>query len=120
VNKITSSDGTTIAFDRPGAGPAVVIIGAGPTDRNANAPVAQLLANSFTVVNYDRRARGQSGDNQPFSVDASTTTWPPSSTPQAAPPCCTASPSVAPWRWRPPHAVTTSTPCEDRNPPRPP
>jgi pimeloyl-ACP methyl ester carboxylesterase len=69
VNTTTSRDGTTIAFDRLGDGPAVVIVGAGPTDRSANAPVAQLLADRFTVVNYDRRARGGSGDTQPFSVD---------------------------------------------------
>ena len=69
MNTTTSSDGTTIAFDRLGSGPAVVIVGAGPTDRTANAPAAQLLADRFTVVNYDRRARGQSGDPQPFSID---------------------------------------------------
>jgi Alpha/beta hydrolase family len=69
VNTTISSDGTTIAFDRLGDGPAVVIVGAGPTDHTANAPVAQLLADHFTVVNYDRRARGQSGDTHPFSVD---------------------------------------------------
>jgi pimeloyl-ACP methyl ester carboxylesterase len=69
VPTVVSPDGTTIAFDRSGDGPPVVIVGAGPTDRSANAPVAQLLADRFTVVNYDRRARGQSGDTQPFSVD---------------------------------------------------
>jgi hypothetical protein len=66
---VRSSDGTEIAFDRLGAGPAVVIVGAGPTDRSANAPVAELLAARFTVFNYDRRARGDSGDTPPFSVD---------------------------------------------------
>jgi pimeloyl-ACP methyl ester carboxylesterase len=69
VTTTTSRDGTTIAFDRLGDGPAVVIVGAGPTDRSANAAVAQLLADHFTVVNYDRRARGHSGDTQPYSVD---------------------------------------------------
>ena len=69
MDTTTSSDGTTIAFDRLGDGPAVVMIGAGPTDHGANAPVAQLLSAHFTVVNYDRRARGASGDTQPFSVD---------------------------------------------------
>jgi hypothetical protein len=52
---VTSSDGTRIEFDRIGEGPAVVIIGAGPTDRSANAPVAELLAAHFAVYNYDRR-----------------------------------------------------------------
>jgi pimeloyl-ACP methyl ester carboxylesterase len=69
VPTVVSHDGTTIAFDRSGDGPPVVIVGAGPTDRSANAPVAELLAARFTVVNYDRRARGDSGDTPPFSVD---------------------------------------------------
>jgi alpha-beta hydrolase superfamily lysophospholipase len=69
MNTVTSSDGTRIAFDRLGDGPPVVVIGAGPTDRSANAPVAQLLSERFTVVNYDRRARGDSGDTPPFTVD---------------------------------------------------
>jgi alpha-beta hydrolase superfamily lysophospholipase len=65
----TSSDGTTIVFDRSGDGPPVVIIGAGPTDRSANAAVAELLSARFTVFNYDRRARGDSGDTAPFTVE---------------------------------------------------
>lgn len=66
---VRSSDGTEIAYDRLGAGPAVVTIGAGPTDRSANAPVAELLAARFTVFNYDRRGRRDSGDTPPFTVD---------------------------------------------------
>jgi pimeloyl-ACP methyl ester carboxylesterase len=66
---VRSSDGTEIAYERSGAGRAVVIIGAGPTDRSANAPVAELLAARFSVFNYDRRARGGSGDTPPFTVD---------------------------------------------------
>jgi hypothetical protein len=66
---VTSTDGTHIEFDRIGTGPAVVIIGAGPTDRTINSPIADLLATQYTVFNYDRRARGGSGDTQPYSVD---------------------------------------------------
>jgi alpha-beta hydrolase superfamily lysophospholipase len=69
MNTVTSGDGTTIAFDRLGEGPPVVIIGGGPTHRSANAPVAKLLSEQFTVFNYDRRARGDSGDTAPFAVD---------------------------------------------------
>lgn len=68
-DSVTSRDGTTIVFDRSGDGPPVVIIGAGPTDRSTNAPVAALLSAQFTVFNYDRRARGASGDTAPFAVD---------------------------------------------------
>jgi hypothetical protein len=52
MDTVTSSDGTAIAFDRLGEGPAVIMIGRGPTDRSANAPLAELLAKRFTVVNY--------------------------------------------------------------------
>src|SRR5262245_18085187 len=69
TSTITSNDGTRIEFDRIGTGPAIVIIGAGPTDRTINTPVAELLATEFTVYNYDRRARGGSGDTQPYDVD---------------------------------------------------
>ncbi|WP_433413941.1 alpha/beta fold hydrolase [Microtetraspora malaysiensis] len=69
MNKVISTDGTPIAYDRIGSGPAVILIGGGPTDRSANAPVADLLAGDYTVYNYDRRGRGQSGDAAPYSVD---------------------------------------------------
>ena len=66
---VTSADGTRIEHDRTGAGPTVIIIGAGPNDRNANAELAGLLATRCTVINYDRRGRGGSGDTQPYSPD---------------------------------------------------
>lgn len=69
MDTVTSSDGTAIAFDRLGEGPAVIMIGRGPTDRSANAPLAELLAKRFTVVNYDRRGRGDSGDTAPYAVE---------------------------------------------------
>ena len=64
----TSADGTVIDFDQLGDGPAVILICAGPTDRNSNGELAGLLAASCTVFNYDRRGRGQSGDTAPYSV----------------------------------------------------
>ena len=44
---VTSADGTHIEFDRVGTGPAVVIIGAGPTDRTINSQIADLLATQY-------------------------------------------------------------------------
>jgi pimeloyl-ACP methyl ester carboxylesterase len=38
-------------------------------DRQADAPVAALLAPHFTVYTYDRRGRGDSGDTQPYAVE---------------------------------------------------
>jgi alpha-beta hydrolase superfamily lysophospholipase len=68
METVTSSDGTTIAFDRLGAGPPVVLVCGGSTDRMASAPLASHLAQDFTVLNYDRRGRGDSGDNAPYAV----------------------------------------------------
>src|SRR4030095_553779 len=65
-----SKDGTTIAFDRLGDGPPVVLVCGFPTDRKyPNGPLASLLASGFTVLNYDRRGRGDSGDTQPYAVE---------------------------------------------------
>ena len=69
MNKVTSSDGTTIAFDRLGEGPPVILVCGGSTDRSSNAPLAALLAGHFTVFNYDRRGRGDSGDTAPYAVE---------------------------------------------------
>jgi len=69
MNKVISADGTPIAFDRLGHGPALILIGGGPTDRSANAALADLLSGHFTVYNYDRRGRGDSGDTTPYAVD---------------------------------------------------
>jgi len=69
MEKVTSSDGTTIAFDRMGDGPPVILVCGGSTDRMSNAPLAALLAQNFTVLNYDRRGRGDSGDTAPYAVE---------------------------------------------------
>jgi pimeloyl-ACP methyl ester carboxylesterase len=69
VDTVVSQDGTTIAFDRAGNGPPVVLINAGPTDRTVNAPLVDLLAPGLTVLNYDRRGRGDSGHTAPYAVD---------------------------------------------------
>jgi len=66
---VTSADGTTIAFDRLGAGPPVVLVCGGSTDRTSNAGLATELAPAFTVFNYDRRGRGDSSDTAPYAVE---------------------------------------------------
>jgi pimeloyl-ACP methyl ester carboxylesterase len=68
MDTTTSKDGTSIAFDRLGDGPPVVLISGGSVDRQDNAPLADALATSFTVFNYDRRGRGPSGDTPPYAV----------------------------------------------------
>jgi pimeloyl-ACP methyl ester carboxylesterase len=69
MNKATSKDGTTLAFDRLGDGPPVILVCGGSTDRMANAPLAALLAPHLSVLNYDRRGRGDSGDTPPYAVE---------------------------------------------------
>jgi pimeloyl-ACP methyl ester carboxylesterase len=68
VETVKSADGTVIAYDRAGAGPALVVsVGAFCTRQTFAAPVG--LAQRFTVVTYDRRGRGDSGDTQPFAAE---------------------------------------------------
>jgi pimeloyl-ACP methyl ester carboxylesterase len=69
METVTSKDGTTIAFDRLGAGPPVVLVGGGSVSRVADAAIAQELASDFTVFNYDRRGRGDSGDTLPYAIE---------------------------------------------------
>ena len=49
METVNSQDGTSIAFDRFGDGPPVVLVCGGSVDRMSNAPLAPLLAERFTV-----------------------------------------------------------------------
>ena len=69
MDKITSSDGTPIAFDRLGDGPPVIVVGGAMCDRALTRPTAVELAKHFTVFNYDRRGRGDSGDTASYAVE---------------------------------------------------
>jgi pimeloyl-ACP methyl ester carboxylesterase len=68
MEHVTSADRTTIAFDRSGSGPPVIVVGGAFNDRAMAAPVAALLSTRFTVYAYDRRGRGDSGDTPPYAV----------------------------------------------------
>ncbi len=69
METVHSKDGTRIAFDRTGSGPALVCVGGALNDRGSAAPLAGLLAGRHTVLAYDRRGRGDSGDTPPYAVD---------------------------------------------------
>jgi pimeloyl-ACP methyl ester carboxylesterase len=69
METVSSRDGTTIAFDKLGDGPPVVLVCGGSVDRMADAAIAQQLASDLTVFNYDRRGRGDSGDTQPYAIE---------------------------------------------------
>lgn len=68
---VTSKDGTRIAYDKVGSGPTLLIVnGAMGFRGNAFAKKFQAeFAKHFTVIDYDRRGRGESGDTPPYSVN---------------------------------------------------
>jgi pimeloyl-ACP methyl ester carboxylesterase len=64
-----SADGTKIAFDQTGQGPPIILVVGAFNDRSTGAPLAKALESQFTVLNYDRRGRGASGDTLPYAVE---------------------------------------------------
>jgi pimeloyl-ACP methyl ester carboxylesterase len=71
MEKVASKDGTQIAFDRLGDGPPVILVAGALADRSQPTMegLAGLLAPHFTVLNYDRRGKGDSGDTPPYAVE---------------------------------------------------
>jgi pimeloyl-ACP methyl ester carboxylesterase len=69
METVRSADGTTIAFERFGAGSPLIFVVGAFCDRTAPRSVAELLAADLAVFTYDRRGRGDSADTPPYSVD---------------------------------------------------
>ena len=75
MSTVTSTDGTTIAYDQYGDGPAVILVNGALGDRKLDRRfkqmigLADLLSPNHTVINYDRRGRGDSEETGPFSVE---------------------------------------------------
>jgi pimeloyl-ACP methyl ester carboxylesterase len=68
MQTVTSADGTIIAYDRSGDGPVLIVsVGAFCTRQTFVPPTG--LTQRFTVVTYDRRGRGDSGDTAPFAPE---------------------------------------------------
>ena len=63
-----SKDGTRIAYEKSGSGPIVILVSCALADRTGASRLAQLLAPRATVINYDRRGRGRSGDGKRYEV----------------------------------------------------
>src|SRR3954467_15292859 len=73
MQTITSKDGTTIAYDQSGIGPALILVGGAFEQRAMESDTSKLatyplLNEHFTVYHYDRRGRGDSTDTLPFAV----------------------------------------------------
>ncbi|MGW7258263.1 alpha/beta fold hydrolase [Streptomyces sp. NPDC054834] len=64
-----SGDGTRIAYETTGRGPAVILVSGAMSTGHTMAPLAQRLADRFQAVVYDRRGRGGSGDTAPYAVE---------------------------------------------------
>ncbi|MDP9983920.1 pimeloyl-ACP methyl ester carboxylesterase [Pseudarthrobacter oxydans] len=61
MNRVKSADGTTIAVDRTGTGPALIVVAGAFCDRHSKNSLATALSDRYTVFQYDRRGRGDSG-----------------------------------------------------------
>jgi len=70
MSTVTSADGTAIAYEQSGSGPALILVDGGMCYRAAGPmrPLAALLSDAFTVYAYDRRGRGESTDTLPYAV----------------------------------------------------
>jgi len=71
MSHVTSTDGTTIAYERSGDGPPLILVDGAMCYRASGPmrPLAAALASDFTVYAYDRRGRGESGDTRPYAVE---------------------------------------------------
>src|SRR5262245_46347889 len=69
MQTVRSRDGTTIAYDRRGSGPPVVLVGGALSDRRGAAALVEVLGERATAVGFDRRGRGDSTDTEPYAVE---------------------------------------------------
>ena len=68
MEAVKSADGTVIAYDRTGQGPVLIVSVGAFCTRRTFVP-SDDLKQRFTVVTYDRRGRGDSGDTEPFTAE---------------------------------------------------
>lgn len=67
----TSRDGTRIAYEKLGSGPALVLVDGAMCYRDFGPcrSAAEYLKDRFTVYFYDRRGRGESGDTTAYAAE---------------------------------------------------
>ncbi|KKB78696.1 hypothetical protein VW35_09255 [Devosia soli] len=69
--QVISSDGTAIGYEIVGSGPLVILISGATQYRAVDTVTPRLVAHlsaHYSVITYDRRGRGASGDTWPYSV----------------------------------------------------
>ena len=68
-NTVISKDGTVIAYSQVGQGPTLILVDGALCYRDfgPGKALAEALAAHFTVVIYDRRGRGESGNTLPYA-----------------------------------------------------
>lgn len=64
-----SADGTTIAYWSIGSGPPLIFVVGAFNDHTTGSELAAVLSSRFTVITYDRRGRGASGDAATYAVE---------------------------------------------------
>jgi pimeloyl-ACP methyl ester carboxylesterase len=69
MKTVRSKDGTNIAYEVAGKGAPLILVVGAFNDRNTGKPLTELLGQHFTVFNYDRRGKGDSGDTLPYAVE---------------------------------------------------
>src|SRR5687767_2426733 len=71
MTSVTSGDGTRIAFEKTGSGPALILVNGALSHRKLYGDTALqgMLARHFTTYTYDRRGRGESEDVQPYAKE---------------------------------------------------
>jgi pimeloyl-ACP methyl ester carboxylesterase len=68
---IISKDGTKIVYHKTGRGPVIILVDGAfcSKDFGPMPKLAPFLVENFTVISYDRRARGESGDTRPYNIE---------------------------------------------------
>ena len=71
MERVISKDGTPIAFERSGTGPALILVDGALCYRASgpSRPLAKVLSGHFTVFTYDRRGRGESGNGESYAIE---------------------------------------------------
>lgn len=72
MKTVTSADGTTIAYERTGSGPPLVLLHGGATTDHMTwnlTGVGPALSEQHTVYAIDGRGRGESGDADEYTLE---------------------------------------------------